>query len=554
MSRARRILLVGAALLIGLAAAGAATLPGARVLSIVPQEGMVKPGQPVRLTVEVERPFYDPRPVRIAITRGLSAEPVATLSTRGGTVEWTPSEAGGYGVVATLGRGMASTAVDVGDDWTKKPRYGFFSDFSPSDAGQADRLATMAKYHLNGIQFYDWMYRHSNYIPPTDEFVDPLGRTLSKTVVLEKIDLGHKHGMAAMAYTAIYGAPKEFYEQHKEWALYTPAGQPFTFGDGFLYIMNPEKGSPWFNHMVSEYGKIVREMPFDGIHLDQYGDPKSGFRYPGKGAKGVNIATAIVDLINATKAEVGPGKATVFNDVGGWPLADTAPTANDFIYIEVWPPNVNFDHLAQLISEGKRLSGGKPVVLAAYINPEYEPSVLLADATIFANGGYHLELGEGDGILADPYFPKYKRPSPALAEHLRRYYDVSVRYQDLLYASDLERWEPEVTVGESRILPGGYFNGVWPVGRRNDQYHVLSMINLNGLEDARWAGARTEGPTLLEKQAVTVTMEKGPKAAYLIDPDGPDQSPVPVPFTYADGQVRFTLDRLHYWAIIAFEL
>ncbi|MFZ5827178.1 MAG: glycoside hydrolase family 66 protein, partial [Bacillota bacterium] len=441
----RRTPLVVLLLLLTLAAAGFGALPGARVTAIAPIQGMVKPGQPARFVVDVNRPWYDPRPVTVRITRGLSVEPVATLTTRGSTVEWTPPAPGGYGVTAALGKYRASTAIDVGDDWTKRPRYGFLSDFGPQDAGQADRFGAMARYHLNGLQFYDWMYRHSDYLPPAEEFVDPLGRTLSRKVIQEKMALARQHGMAAMAYTAIYGAPREFFEQHREWALYTPAGHPITFGDGFLYIMNPEKGSPWFDHMVSEYGKIVREMGFDGIHLDQYGDPKSGFRYPGRGAKVVDIATAITHLIDATKAEIGPDKATVFNDVGGWPLADTAPTTNDFVYIEVWPPHVNFEHLAELIRQGRRLSGGKPVVLAAYIDPAYEPSVLLTDAAIFANGGYHIELGEGNAMLADPYFPKYKPMSPELAEHLRRYYDVAVRYQDLLYGPDLKPWETEVT-------------------------------------------------------------------------------------------------------------
>ena len=37
--------------------------------------------------------------------------------------------------------------------------------------------------HLNAVQFYDWMYRHARLLPPTDDFVDPLGRELSLATV-----------------------------------------------------------------------------------------------------------------------------------------------------------------------------------------------------------------------------------------------------------------------------------------------------------------------------------------------------------------------------------
>jgi dextranase len=304
--------------------------------------------------------------------------------------------------------------------------------------------------------------------------------------------------------------------------------------------------------MISEYSKIVTQLPFDGIHLDQYGDPKWGFRYPGgEGSVSVDVSQGIVALIDATKGAT--GKTVIFNDVNGWPLNQTAPTTNDAIYIEVWPPNVTFNHLGDLIDQGRRASGGKPVVLAAYINPDYAPSVLLTDAVIFAKGGSHIELGEGGNLLADPYFPKYKPMSPELSEHLRRFYDVAVRYQDYLYAKDLREWTTVVTVADTRVLTGGYFNGVWPVTRENDRFATLSLVNLNGLEDARWSGARTADPTVLERRQVTVEMAAAPKGLYLIDPDGADQTARPVKFTYGDGKVSFTLDRLAYWSLLVFE-
>ncbi len=383
---------------------------------------------------------------------------------------------------------------------------------------------------------------------------DLFGRLLSRDAVLSKIAEAHRHGMAAMAYTAAYAAPPEFGRQHPTWGLYDAMGQPIMFGDDFLGIMNPTSGSPWSAHILGEYRKIVTDLPFDGVHIDQYGEPRFGFAYPGGSeATTVDVASALAALIDATKAAVGPNHAVMFNDVGGWPLEDTAPTQGDAVYIEVWPPYVHFEHLHQLIADGRRLSGGKPVILAAYIDPASEPSVLLTDAVIFASGGYHLELGEGDAMLADPYFPKYRRLSAGLRDQLRRYYDVAVRYQDLLYGPGLTDWNPDVTVQGSQVLVGGYYNGVWALGRQDGAYRALSLINLNGLDSAAWKEPRTQGPTILERRRVTVAMKERPRAVYAIDPDGPDQSPRPVPFTYQDGAVSLTLERLAYWSILAFE-
>jgi len=529
-------------------------LPGARVIDIYPREAMVRPGQPAHLQVVVQRPWYDLRPVTLTVTQGLSQAPITTLNTKGGSVAWTPPDAGGYGVTARLGKQKVSSAIDVGTNWAQRPRYGFMTDFAAQDQGQADRFETMARFHLNGLQFYDWHYRHSDYLPPSDAYRDPLGRLLSRNVLLEKIDQAHRHGMAAMAYTTAYAAPRDFYETHKDWALYDRDGKVLQFGNDFLYIMNPEQGGPWAQHSVAEFRKIVTQLPFDGVHLDQFGDPHFGFRSPGGGIGpgDVDVATALSHLIDDTKAAVAP-RPVIFNDVGGWPMSDTAPTNKDAVYVEVWPPNVHFDHLRQLIQKGRKLSNGKPVILAAYVSPAFEPSVLLTDAVIFASGGYHLEIGEGAGMLYDPYFPKHKQMDPALQQHLRRYYDVIVRYQDLLYAKDLSDWEPAVDIVGSRVLTGGYFNGVWPIGRQNGQYGVLSLVNLGGLEDAKWASARLTPPTPLAHPQISVAIDTAPKAIYQIDPDGPDQSPIKVAFTYLDGRVTLTVDRLAYWSVLVFE-
>ena len=53
----------------------------------------------------------------------------------------------------------ADTAVDVSSSWTKFPRYGYVWDFTQI-ADAPGKIAAMARYHINGVQFYDWQYRH----------------------------------------------------------------------------------------------------------------------------------------------------------------------------------------------------------------------------------------------------------------------------------------------------------------------------------------------------------------------------------------------------------
>ena len=59
-----------------------------------------------------------------------------------------------------------STGFDVVEKWFYAPRYGFLAEFN-SDKKEKDiyrRLEIIKDFHLNIIQFYDWMYRHHQTI------------------------------------------------------------------------------------------------------------------------------------------------------------------------------------------------------------------------------------------------------------------------------------------------------------------------------------------------------------------------------------------------------
>ena len=100
-----------------------------------------------------------------------------------------------------------SGALDVLERWSQAPRYGFLSDFAPEqEKSVPGRVDSLRRYHLNVVQFYDWMWRHYALMPPTEEFTDALGRKQSLGTVRAAIEAVQEDGGAAMAYGAVYGA------------------------------------------------------------------------------------------------------------------------------------------------------------------------------------------------------------------------------------------------------------------------------------------------------------------------------------------------------------
>ena len=132
---------------------------------LLPAKATFAPGEPI---------VVEARDVRGAVRLLHLDRLVAEASVDDGVVTFPPQPEGGYGVDAN----DASTAVDVLADPLTRPRYGFVSHY------EADRVVdgvveNVRRFHLNAVQFYDWMYRHAKLMPPSDEFEDALGQTVS---------------------------------------------------------------------------------------------------------------------------------------------------------------------------------------------------------------------------------------------------------------------------------------------------------------------------------------------------------------------------------------
>ncbi len=553
------------------------------VLAVMMVQGVSVQAVQVGTTIAPDKAFYQPgEAVTLAIQTGAAngtqiqgtirylgetvAEVYAPLENGAASLSWTPPETvpRGYGVdVQVLDVGgkvveTASGAFDVLERWIDAPRYGFLTNFSP---GRGDIDATMkaaAAYHVNGLQFYDWQYRHETLLPPDgmEPYTDVLGRTHSLATVKALIDAAHARNIAAMPYTAIYGASYAFYEQHPDWALFAAKDKPYDFA-GFLKIMDPTPGSPWATHLLGEYANLLDNSAFDGIHIDQYGAPMHGRNAAGDW---IALEKSFPAFIDATAAVVeqkrGDDGVTIFNNVRNWPTATTAPSDENAVYIEVWEPYRAFMDLPRIVAQAQALGGGKPVIIAAYISPDNIENVRLANALIFASGGYHLELGEPQGMLQDAYFPKYGTMNAATQELERRYYDFLVRYENVLALGTSDATtERAGALSVAGVETGGRASQgrAAVIVRKGTASETFSLVNLMGIDDSHWDVGLKQGPTPLHDLAVTLQVTQPVKRVWLASPDGDTPSAQAVDFTSSDGSIGFTVPTLDAWTMIVVE-
>ncbi len=534
---------------------------------VAPERAFYHPGEPAAFSITATGG------ARVEVTITHLSETVETLTpalTQGtATLVWTPPTVAprGYGLAVRLlderGNVLAadSTAFDVLESWKQAPRYGFLSQFEPDRDNFKAAMDWAALYHINGLQFYDWQYRHESLLPPGEVYSDLLGRRMSLRTVTRLIEAAHAHNIAAMPYTAIYGASVAFYHAHPDWALFQRPDQPYEFGDNFLIIMDPSPGSPWTEHLMGEFARVLDRLDFDGIHLDQYGAPKVGFNASGKR---VELADAIPAFINQTAGVVrtrrGEGGAVIFNAVGNWPVETVAPAEQDAVYIEVWEPYSDFMDLHRLVAEAEKRGGGKPVIIAAYIHPDRMHNVRLADAIIFASGGYHLELGEPGAMLADPYFPNFGLLDEAGQTIIRRYYDFLVRYEEVLSLDTTDATPGRagaLTIAGIETQKLRSKDRVAVIVRQGQNFETFNLVNLMGIDSGKWDTALSKGPDPLIELPIVLHTDRPVAQAWVASPDGGSLEALPIVLTTGSDNtgpyVAFTLPRLDYWAVIVLE-
>jgi dextranase len=153
--------------------------------------------------------------------------------------EWQPPETDfqGYLLDASLvdesgtELGKGQVAVDVSSTWVKFPRYGYLWDYT-KEAPAEEKIAALLRYHINGLQYYDWQYRH--HIPlykDTSKWQDWSGRWIYGDVIARYIASAREKGMVNLNYNMVYAANKTYLRDgtgvDPAWRLVKANGQDY---------------------------------------------------------------------------------------------------------------------------------------------------------------------------------------------------------------------------------------------------------------------------------------------------------------------------------------
>ena len=480
----------------------------------------------------------------------------------------------GFGVeVRDDVRGVVKyTAFDMAEKSREILRYGFLSDFSPADREDTADLDALLAFHLNMVQFYDWAYRHHQFLSEDQIYRDLMGKVIDFSTIREKIGGCHERGMMAIGYGAVYAAGKDYHDAHPEEGLYTSAGDPWVFIDRF-YIMNLSRENPWRARIIGEYRRALDQAGFDGIHMDTYGFPKTAFDVEGRH---ICLEKEYPGLIADTRKEIAalnPEGILVFNNVGNWPMGETARAPQDVVYIEVWPPYTNYEHIRQIILDARSASGDtKTVIIAAYIAPFRTGkaagalcSALLLFSTIVSHGATHLFLGENNGVLTQGYYSDYTLLSGGAVKRLREYHDFAVRYGALFYDPLLKDVSMTHTGGDNQEYccfsrdwsPTPEPGKRWLVIREGAAAKLISIIKLSGCGEICWNTGKPD-PVEGGEIAFSIQVDFEVKGIWQADPEQEGGAMSVLPWTRRKTNrgyyIDFTVPRTGLWTLVYIEL
>jgi dextranase len=573
----------------------AAAEPGRWIAAVDPDKARYAPGEPVAFRVALNRDPDQPLAGKLVFVAKQAGRTVdrftvedVRLEAGEGTAEaeavWTPPEADyqGYLVETYFVSGRRTldhrnTAVDVSSDWSRFPRYGYITDFpdmTPEEIRSV--IARLNRYHINGLQFYDWQYKHHQPLAgtaeePAERWPDIANRPVYYDTVRGYIDAAHERAMMAMNYNLLFGT-YTFAEKDgvkPEWGLYTDTehrqqdGHPLpqTWATGKILLTNPANPE-WQDYIFREEENVFRALPFDGWHVDQLGDRGIRFDY---GGRPVYLDETYVPFLKAAKDRLGVRLVmNAVNQYGGVGIAKEAPV--DFLYTEAWPPGLgSYGMLKRIVDNGRYLSENtKNMIIAAYMNyraadrpGEFNtPSVLMTDAVIFASGGAHIELGD-TGMLGKEYFPnKNLKMTAELEEALLDYYHVMTAYQNWLRDTDVREIDRDAEADGVELSKQDRPETVWFFAREKGSDEVLHLLNLATHSTNQWRDdfGQYREPEELTDLAVTYYTDADVRDVLLVSPDRRHGSPESLAFTTgeSDGRryVRFTLPSLKYWDMV----
>ncbi|MGZ9585462.1 glycoside hydrolase family 66 protein [Paenibacillus marinisediminis] len=548
------------------------------VKSITTDKAAYAPGNPVKFTLQMNQPISGAKlNVQYRHLDELIGQQELHLEGNEAIWDWTPPEADfkGYMVEVFLSekgevKDQYNIAVDVSSDWSKFPRYGYLADFyEMRTEDMAKVINRLNRFHINGIQFYDWQYKHHAPIKIENgelakQWKDIANRPVASSTVKGYIDLAHEHNIKAMNYNLIFGAYEDAEQDgvKSEWGLYKDPNAteqdkhplPDSWPSDIMVYdpANPE----WQDYLIEQETRVFEKLPFDGWHVDQLGDRGSLWTAKGDIA---SLPSGYVSFLQAAKQKLDVDY--VMNAVDQYALTDLAANAPlNFLYTEVWGGHPRYNNLKDIIDKNKVFSQDRlNTVLAAYMNygkgsskGEFNtPGVLLTDAVIFASGGAHLELGEN--MLCSEYFPNRNLSIPKeLEQQLVRYYDFMVAYQNLL-RDGLENTKVTAQgAGDVPISPYASQGKVWSFAKHKDGMDIVHFINFTDAVTMNWndnEGTQVE-PTERSNVKVAIQTSKKVDRIMFASPDYYNGSPVELKFEQKDDQVSLELPKLKYWDMV----
>lgn len=520
---------------------------------LLPTKASFRPNEPIE--IEIRGPVA-PDTLRVWHLGNLIAE---LAYAGGGRVALPSLPEGGYAVEL----GHLRTAIEVVANPRDRLRYGFVANFAP-DKDVNGLSDTTRRFHLNGVMFYDWAYRHADLMAGGETYNDPLNQPISLATVRKLVDAVQQAGSRALGYAAVYGVGQNEWPLWQHDALLRADGEPYSLGD-FLFVLDPA-APDWLAHLTSDLRKATDSLGFDGYHLDQYGYPKRAIRADGAD---VDVSDSFVTMIGAVR-EALPDAHLVFNNVNDFPTGATGRTAQDAVYIEPWAPQLTLQSLADTVSRARTAGQGKPVVLAAYQHvydsapaAESDRATALTMAMLYSHGATQILVGETDRLLVDPYYVRNHVMEQSTKDLLKRWYDFLVAHDELLmppslvevthsYAGDYNG-DLDVTFTDAEVSVTAEAGKVWRRIVRAGDRLVVHLINLTGQTDTLWDAPRnppaSPGPATVRFRTL---LDRTPKV-YAADPDGAGRL-VPLTVTLDGSMATAALPPLVFWQLLLIDL
>lgn len=463
-------------------------------------------------------------------------------------------------------------AVDVSSDWSRFPRYGFLSRYSELNQVTIDSVMRwLNRHHINGIQFYDWHFKHHMPLSTKNSEVTPTWPDIAKRTIhretLEKyLEASRQYGMKTMAYNLLYGSWEDSPQDGvpESWRLYrdkilkTPVKIDFDENwSSDIYWVDPTNKN-WQNYIFQQTARVFNALPFDGWHVDQLGDWGTMWTTDGRE---LSPDTTFGAFLKAASQYL--KRPLVMNAVAQYGQEQIAQSPVEFLYSEVWDPDSTFADLLKIIRQNDRLGKYQlKTVLAAYVNQGFAEkpgwantaAVLLADALIFAAGGSHLELGEH--LLVHPYFPNTNlKMDDKLKKTIQNYYDFLVAYQNILRGNlkdTVINIESHNGIGFSKVPEQGK---IWYTAKKDEERCVMQLVNFASTNTMNWRdneGIQVE-PDLIAPLAITVECNFKVQQIWCASPDLVSGSPIPVDFQKDENKINLQVPQLKYWTMLVME-